>query len=299
MTTQYPAAYKYVQAKGYTDGRSDGPPLWIVMHTMQAHELGDTAESTANYFATLPDDRQVSSHLCIDNNTAIQCVDVYDSAWTVGNRPGNRRGLNYEHAGFAEQTATEWADDYSTAMLRLSAQCAVSDVLRFGIPVRRCTVDQLKAYEPGFTTHNDLRLAFGVTSHTDPGPAFPWSRYLDMVRAELEGDINMPTVDEIVNGLLSAKLGSSGPTVGVALQNGISDAARDKILSANLGSSGPTVAVALQTGAYQNSVALLAKTSDLLAAATELLAGQAAESAAIAQLSADIAELRASLPVNG
>ena len=47
MTAQYPAAYKYVQAKGFTDGRSDGKPLWIVQHTMESHELPDSAEATA------------------------------------------------------------------------------------------------------------------------------------------------------------------------------------------------------------------------------------------------------------
>lgn len=114
-------------------------------------------------------------------------------------------------------------------------------------------------------------------------------------------DVNMPSVDDIVNGLLSAKLGSSGPTVGAALQNGISDAARDKLLTASLGASGPTVGVALQTGAYYNSVSLLLKAGDLLDKATALLAGQAAGDAAVTQLSADIADLRASLtpPVNG
>lgn len=107
-------------------------------------------------------------------------------------------------------------------------------------------------------------------------------------------DVNMPTVDEIVDGLLTRTLGSSGPTVGVALQSGISSAARDKILTAMLGTSGPTVGVALQTGAYQNSVSLLSTVADVLA-------GQAESAAAVAQLSADIAELRASLnpPVGG
>jgi hypothetical protein len=155
-----------------------------------------------------------------------------------------------------------------------------------------------------------VRDGFAPTAYTGPSPhtehvhfSGAWSQASDNNTSfdyRLD-DVNMPTVDEIVTGLLSAPLGSSGPTVGVALQNGISDATVSKLLSKPLGSSGPNVAVALQTGAYQNSVSLLAKASDLLAKATDLLAGQAAESAAIAQLAAAIADLRALLapPVNG
>lgn len=123
--------------------------------------------------------------------------------------------------------------------------------------------------------------------HTGNTSSAPW--YLE------EAMLTDATIDKICGELLGTKIGASGPTVGVALQNGISDAARDKILSANLGSSGPTVGVALQTGAYYNSVSLLLKATDLLDKATTLLAGQAAGDAAVAQLSADIADLRASL----
>jgi hypothetical protein len=114
-------------------------------------------------------------------------------------------------------------------------------------------------------------------------------------------DVNMPTVDQIVDGLLSANLGASGPTVAVALQNGISDAAVNKLLAKSLGTSGPSVAVALQTGAYFNSVSLLTKTAEVLDKAADVLAAQAGTDAAVAQVAADIAELRASLipPVNG
>jgi hypothetical protein len=59
---------------------------------------------------------------------------------------------------------------------------------RFNIPNRWCTVDDLKARRAGHTTHNDLRLAFGGTTHTDPGAGFPRDHVIEIVAAELEGD---------------------------------------------------------------------------------------------------------------
>jgi len=171
----------FVQALKYGEGRPDGPPIWIVWHTMEEHELGDTAERVANYFRTLPDGRTVSSHYCHDNNSSVQCVRLADRAWTVGNRPGNNRGINIELAGFASQRAEGWADAYSQAMLRRACAIAKRDMARFKIPNRWCSIDDLIARRGGHTTHNDLRLAFNVTTHTDPGASFPRQLVLDLV----------------------------------------------------------------------------------------------------------------------
>jgi hypothetical protein len=271
----------------------------IVIHTTEGSEGPMSAEDGAAYDQRRTDG--TSTHFFHDSDSTVQCVRTEDIAHAARHQ-GNLRGIQHELCGSAYQGSAGWADPVSQGTLRQAARQCARDARKWGIPVRKLTVAQVADGVKGFCGHVEITYAFPQDNgtHTDPGPNFPWSQFLDLVQAELE-DVNMPTVDEIVTGLLSAPLGTSGPTVGVALQNGISDATVSKLLSKPLGSSGPNVAVALQTGAYQNSVALLAKAADLLAAATELLAGQAAESAAIAQLSADIAELRALLapPVNG
>src|SRR5262245_47095864 len=99
---------QYVEAAGYTTGRPDGKPLWIVIHDMEANEGPSCAEGTANYFANPPDGRRVSSHYTVDNTSVVQCVLLKHSAWTVGNRPGNNRGINWELCGFASQSRAQW-----------------------------------------------------------------------------------------------------------------------------------------------------------------------------------------------
>lgn len=177
----------FVQARYYAKGRPDGPPLWIVVHDMEASEYSGRAESTAEYFRTMTDGRTVSSHYCADNDSVVQCVLLADTAFTVGNRPGNYRGINWEFSGFARQTRAEWLDAFGLAMFRQAAPIIRSDMARFDIPLRRCSVSDLQARRPGITSHNDLRLAFGGTTHTDPGPNFPWDVFLQIV----EGD-DMP-----------------------------------------------------------------------------------------------------------
>jgi N-acetylmuramoyl-L-alanine amidase-like protein len=182
----------YVQASGYTLGRPDGPPLWIVVHDMEADETPNTAESTANYFATGAGGRDVSSHYTADSDSVVQCVRLADTAWTVGNWQGNNLGINWELAGFASQTREQWLDEFGLAMFAKMAPIVRSDADRFGIPLVRCSINDLKAFRKGVTSHNDLGVAFGGTDHTDPGPNFPWDEFL----AIMNGDDVALTDDE-------------------------------------------------------------------------------------------------------
>ena len=181
----------FVQARGFTAGRPDGPPLWIVIHDMEASETSTRAESTAAYFANPSDGRRVSSHYCVDDNSVVQCVDLDDSAWTVGNRQGNNRGINWEMAGFARQTRAQWLDVFGLAMFRQMAPIVRSDAIRFGIPLRWLTDDQVRAMQPGLTTHVQLARVFGGSTHTDPGPAFPYDVFLQIMLGET-GANDMP-----------------------------------------------------------------------------------------------------------
>jgi hypothetical protein len=171
----------FVEAAGYTTGRPDGKPLWIVVHDMEASETATRAENTAAYYVNPSDGRRVSSHYTADNNSVVQCVRLKDSAWTVGNRPGNNRGINWELSGFASQTRAQWLDPFGLAMFAQIAPILRADAAKYGIPLERRTVAELKAWKPGITSHNDLRLAFGGTTHTDPGVNFPWDVFLNLM----------------------------------------------------------------------------------------------------------------------
>jgi N-acetyl-anhydromuramyl-L-alanine amidase AmpD len=171
-------AYPFVESPHVT--RTGGRRIdLIVVHTMEADERPDAAERCAEWFRQ-PSSR-VSAHYCVDADSIVQCVRDEDVAWAA---PGaNRNGLQVEHAGWAAQTRREWDDAYSRAMLARSARLVADLCLRYRLPPVWVDPAGLRAARRGLTTHHAVGLAFGRTTHRDPGPGFPFARYLELVRA--------------------------------------------------------------------------------------------------------------------
>lgn len=174
----------FIPAKGYTK-------IWpssrainaIVIHTMEAPEKPTTAENVAAWFAG-PNAPRASAHYCVGQAGIVQCVREEDIAWHA---PGlNQNGLGIEHEGYAKQTKEEWADAASKATLMRSAALVASLARKWHIPVKRLTQDQVRRKEPGICGHIDVTNAMhDGKGHWDPGPAFPWDDYLDMVQKAL------------------------------------------------------------------------------------------------------------------
>lgn len=152
---------------------------------MEHPEKPNTASGVAEWFAG-PLAPMASAHACVDNRQVVLCVRAEDVAWAA---PGaNRDGYHIEHAGYANQTGDAWVDDYSLAMLKLSAEHAASICAIYDIPAKRLTVEEVRdGKSRGFCGHCDVTEAFGKSNHTDPGPNFPWDTYIGLVRWQLEG----------------------------------------------------------------------------------------------------------------
>lgn len=177
METRLPKI-PFVPTRHYTPTSGRSIDL-IVVHDMEYPEREAAAEDVARYFATTT--RKVSSHYCIDADSIVQCVRLDDVAWCA---PGaNHNGIHLEHAGYARQTAAEWRDPYSQAMLEISAELTAYLCKRFNIPVRLVDVDGLKRGARGITTHNAVSDAFKRSSHWDPGPNFPMAWYLARIKS--------------------------------------------------------------------------------------------------------------------
>jgi hypothetical protein len=149
---------------------------------MEAPEAGTTAENVAAYFAKSA--TQASAHWCVDNNSRVRCVYDDNSAWAMP--PANEYSLNVEMAGYAAQTAVQWDDAYSLAMMKIAALCVAEWCVKYDIPVRHLTTAQIKAREKGIAGHVDVNRAFHASDHTDPGPHFPWVHFLIEVKAQVQ-----------------------------------------------------------------------------------------------------------------
>lgn len=177
--SSYETPIPFVAARHFSAANRTKVDL-IVIHTAECSEGPSSARAVADYFAGA-NAPQASAHYVVDADHVIQCVLEKDIAWHA---PGaNDRGIGIEHAGFARQTSADWRDNYSEKELVNSANLAGTLAVRYGIPLRRLTVDELRAGARGFCGHVDITIAFnGGKGHVDPGVAFPWDLYIDLVR---------------------------------------------------------------------------------------------------------------------
>ena len=177
------AKIPFVQARWYTPTTGRTIKL-IVLHSAEIPEKGSSAENIARYFATT--DRKVSAHYCVDPDSIVQSVQTRDVAYAA---PGaNHNGVHLELAGYARQTRAEWQDKASHAILEnAAALCARVLLPKFEIPaLYRGQPADLKAGVPGITTHARVSAAFKRSTHTDPGPGFPITAFLRLVREMTE-----------------------------------------------------------------------------------------------------------------
>lgn len=186
---------QFIQAKNFNrDHRPFTHPLdFIVIHTAEAPEIHKEALNVAGWFAQQPADGTLvngakfggsSAHWVVDDCEIVQCVLECDRAWHVGALDANARSIGIEHAGFASQSPADWADEYSTAVLERSAYLVAKLCVRFSIPMQKLTYRELAAGGRGIVGHIDCTNAFsGGRGHVDPGPSFPWDRYIELVRA--------------------------------------------------------------------------------------------------------------------
>lgn len=184
----------FVEARWFTETRVRAIDL-VVVHDMEYPERLDGAEAVAQFFAR--GTTRASAHFCIDADSVVQCVKLMNVAWHA---PGaNHQGIGIEHAGYARQTAAEWADEFSEKMLAKSALLAADLCHTYAIPHAYVPADELRLGRRGITTHADVSRAFRKSDHTDPGPNFPMAHYLEMVRFAAGVDPISQEVRPVVN----------------------------------------------------------------------------------------------------
>lgn len=166
----------FIQARWYiqTSGRVIAH---IVVHAMQAPESEGRAANCANNFAVT--ERPASAHYCIDDNEIWGSVLLKDVCY--GANGVNHDGIHLEHAGYSDQTSTDWLDEYGRKMLTRSAALTAELCREFRLPVVFVNAEGLLRGDKGITTHAEAEIAFPYGGHWDPGPEFPMDYYLSQV----------------------------------------------------------------------------------------------------------------------
>jgi N-acetyl-anhydromuramyl-L-alanine amidase AmpD len=118
-----------------------------------------------------------SAHEVIDSEHVIQCVLKAAHAWHCGHT-GNDTTYGIEICGQANQTRDQWLDEISIKTLSLAAARVGILAKVFGLPIVMLTADDIKAGRTGITSHAEMSKAWHESTHTDPGPGFPWDLFL-------------------------------------------------------------------------------------------------------------------------
>lgn len=180
----------FVQGRNdYTD--QDGRKYGIAIHNTSNDA---TAENEASYATRRTDG--ISAHFYVDNDSIIQSLDTGDKAGHAGSYNGNENAIAVEITGTNDKSRAWWLENVAWDKLgyTLASVCKY-----YGIDVRRASVSEMKSNPKvkAFYSHNDMRLAWDGTTHTDPGPNFPWDRLFQAVNAHMDGAGEMELTDKV------------------------------------------------------------------------------------------------------
>ena len=131
------------------------------------------AVETAHYFQNPSSGG--SAHVVCDVSTSVRCAPDDMVCWHA---PPNSRTIGYEICGESTYARDQWlSPEVWPAVARVAAEVK-ADAIRYGIPIHRCTVDEVRANHGGQRGHVDVSNAFHQSDHTDPGYGFPWDRFM-------------------------------------------------------------------------------------------------------------------------
>jgi N-acetyl-anhydromuramyl-L-alanine amidase AmpD len=184
------ATSNYIQARYYHHANRERVD-YLVIHTMELPCRAGMAQRLGERFRDCGPERPVSAHFGIDPEAVFQYVRESDVAWHCPKC--NSRGVGLEHAGYAIPprqagrviaAATDWDSPEGRAVLERSAALAARLCVAWAIPVVHLNPEALTRGQRGLVGHADATRAYpGSGTHVDPGPAWPWDKYLQLISA--------------------------------------------------------------------------------------------------------------------
>lgn len=174
----------------YHQGRNSYSDRDGVHYGLAIHNTSNTAsdESEASYADHRTDG--TSSHFYCDRDSVTQSLDTNAKAGHAGSSNGNENAIAFEITGTNDKSRDWWLSNVAWSQLGYVIAYLIQHDPDFaGFQVRRASVAEMKSNPKvkAFYSHNDMRLAWGGTTHDDPGPNFPWDRLFSAVNEALGG----------------------------------------------------------------------------------------------------------------
>lgn len=159
------------------------PVTRIVVHATCPPKMPGTtsssagqAHATAEYFTSAG--AGGSAHYVVDVAGEEHCLEENRIAWHA---PPNEHSVGIEICGQSTYTRAEWLSDAVWPAVARAASRVADLCARYNIPAVRLIAADLLAGRHGICGHNDVTQAWHQSDHTDPGPDFPWDRFITAV----------------------------------------------------------------------------------------------------------------------
>jgi hypothetical protein len=172
MTYPYVAGYS-----GHMSG-DNGNITRIVIHGTCSATIDGGAMNNAHYFQD-PNSGGLA-HYVVDPGAVVQCCPENIACWHA---PPNHGSIGVELCDPQIGSGARWQSSPDEAMLRRAAKLVVEIAGRTGVPLVQISTADVKAGKHGICGHVNVSEAFGQSSHTDPGPDFPWAHFMALVGA--------------------------------------------------------------------------------------------------------------------
>ena len=183
---------RYIPAAHHSAG-SNNPVNRVVIHAtcpdvgFPSASRAGRAVSTANYFASPSSGG--SAHYVCDIGETVQCLSESTIGWHA---PPNPHSLGIEicadggsHASFRvpghAYTREQWLSPQVWPAVERAAVLCRHLCDKYNVPKRKLSASDLKAGKRGVCGHVDVTDAWHQSDHDDPGPWFPWDRFMAVV----------------------------------------------------------------------------------------------------------------------
>lgn len=169
----------------------------IVLHTAECPCKPGKALAVAKYFAGESAEQPGGvAHYTVDPESTTHSVPEATACAHAG--AASRLGsVGIEMCGYS---ADQWTDAAHQATMRRAAALARDVAARWRVPLVRLTAADLAAGKrSGYTYHRDVTASLGGTSHTDPGPNFPYDLMHELIAGKgadpLSSVVTKPILD--------------------------------------------------------------------------------------------------------
>lgn len=175
----------YIPARWvFADG--DGLKYGFAIHATDNKNRANAFQEAAN--AAHREDK-VSTHFFIDKHNVVQVMDTLAKAAHAGSSTGNENAIAFEFCGMTTDPREWWLENIDWPFISsVMVEVIHAHWPNGGFEIRRATVEEMKTTPrvKALYSHNDMRLAWGGTDHTDPGDGFPWDWLFDNIMSFID-----------------------------------------------------------------------------------------------------------------